>query len=176
MTRTVTSRGFFGVAVYQPKTEANVGSLWRSADLFGAAFLATVGRRYTHQASDTTRAATHTPLLHYADLDDLLAHLPHGCPLVGVELDPRGTDLDRLAHPERALYLLGAEDHGLPPAVLDRCHYLTAIPTARPRSLNVACAGSIVLSHRHSSGRIAPERRLTRRARPATPATTKDTP
>lgn len=145
-------RGYFGVACYRPKTGANVGSLWRSATLFGAAFLATVGRRYVRQASDTEKAANHTPLLHFADLDDLIEHLPHSCPLVGVELDPRATPLPRFAHPERALYLLGAEDDGLPPAVLDRCHHLVQIPTAIPRSMNVACAGSVLMSDRYSAG------------------------
>jgi tRNA(Leu) C34 or U34 (ribose-2'-O)-methylase TrmL len=31
------ARGFFGVAVWKPKTEVNVGTLWRSANVFGAA-------------------------------------------------------------------------------------------------------------------------------------------
>lgn len=146
------TRGYFGVAVYHPKTAANVGSLWRSAVLFGASFLATVGHRYgNRQPSDTEHAADHTPLIHFANLDDLIEHLPYSCPLVGVELDPRARALDVFAHPERALYLLGAEDRGLPMSVMDRCHYLVQIPTAVPRSMNVACAGSVVLSHRHLS-------------------------
>lgn len=47
------TRGYFGVAVYRPKTEANIGTLWRSATAYGAAFLATVGQRHQRQASDT---------------------------------------------------------------------------------------------------------------------------
>lgn len=145
----VQTRGYFGVAAYRPKTSANVGSLWRTAGLFGAAFLGTVGHRYAKQPSDTENTAGHTPLMHYADLDDLLDHLPHGCPLIGVELDPRAIPLDSFQHPLRALYLMGAEDNGLPPAVLNRCHHIVQIPTVHPRSMNVACAGSIVLGHRH---------------------------
>jgi len=146
-------RGFFGVGVYRPKHESNVGSLWRTAVAYDAAFLATVGRRYTHQASDVGNAARHTPLHHYADLDDLIDHLPHSCPVVGVELDPRATLLDEFRHPERALYLLGAEDDGLPPEVLDRCHHLLTIPSALPRSLNVAVAGGVVVAHRYLATR-----------------------
>jgi len=146
-------RGFFGIGVYRPKHEVNVGSLWRTAIAYDAAFLATIGRRYTYQASDTGNAARHTPLHHYPDLDDLIAHLPHGCPVVGVELDPRATQLDEFRHPERALYLLGAEDHGLPPKVIDRCHYLVGIPSVLPRSLNVAVAGGIVIAHRYLATR-----------------------
>lgn len=149
------SRGYFGVGIYRPKRQVNVGGLWRSASAYGAAFFATVGHRYEREAADTTHARIHTPLHHYGDLDDLLAHLPHVCPLVGVELDPRATPLDGFAHPHRALYLLGAEDDGLPPAVLDRCHFLVQIPTAVPYSINVASAGTVVLAHRHMAARRA---------------------
>jgi tRNA G18 (ribose-2'-O)-methylase SpoU len=144
------TRGFYGVAVYRPKTANNIGSLWRSSVLFGAAFMGTVGHRYQRQPSDTVKATHNTPLVHYTDFDDLVEHLPHGCPIVGVELDPRAVPLGQFVHPLRALYLFGAEDNGLPPAVIDRCHYLLQIPTAVPTSMNVACAGSIVLSDRYS--------------------------
>jgi tRNA G18 (ribose-2'-O)-methylase SpoU len=145
-------RGYFGVAVYQPKTEANIGSLWRSASAFGAAFIATVGRRYqTRQASDTTYASKHIPLLNFPTMDDLLGHLPNSCPLVGVELDTRAKSLNTYHHRERALYLLGAEDRGIPPKVLDMCHDLVQIPTVTPWSINLACAGSILLASRHTS-------------------------
>lgn len=144
-------RGFFGVAVYRPKQESNVGSLWRSSSAYGASFLATVMERYPRrQAGDTTDSARHIPLQHYATLSDLIEHLPQGCPLVGVELDPRATPLNEFQHPERALYLLGAEDKGLPMEVLDRCHYLVQVPTVTPWSINVACAGSAVLYDRYA--------------------------
>lgn len=149
MNRGIT-RGYFGVAIYRPKQESNVGSLWRSASAYGAAFVATVEERYPRrQASDTTDTSRHVPLHHYSSINDLIEHLPHDCPLIGVELDPRATSLASYNHRERALYLLGAEDKGLPTEVLDRCHDLIQIPTVTPWSINVACAGAIVLSHRH---------------------------
>lgn len=149
------TRGYFGVAVYRPKHDTNVGSLWRTAISYGAAFMATVGRRYQLQASDTGNARLHTPLLHFRDIVDLIEHLPHGCPLVGVELDPRAVPLDEFVHPLRGLYLLGAEDHGLPQHVIDRCHYLVTIPSVMPWSLNVSVAGGIVAAHRHMAKRPA---------------------
>lgn len=148
------SRGFFGTAIWHPKHETNVGGLWRSAAAFGAAFTATVGARYDRmQASDTSKTRQHTPLFHFSSLDDLLVHLPHSCPLVGVELDPRAELLHEFTHPERALYLLGAEDHGLPPAVTDRCHLLVQVPSVVSWSLNVATAGSLVFYDRHVKAR-----------------------
>lgn len=46
------------------------------------------------------------------------------------------------------VYLLGAEDHGIPTRVLDRCHYTISIPTIRDWSMNVATAGAIVMYDR----------------------------
>lgn len=144
------SRGYFAIGIVNTKTEANVGTLWRSASLYGAAFVFTVGRRYQRQASDTTATPRHVPLFHFATLQDLVDHLPHSCPLVGVELDEQAVPLTRYGHRERAAYLLGAEDQGLSPAHLLACHDIVQIETAAPWSMNVAAAGSIVLHHRHA--------------------------
>lgn len=151
------TRGYFGIGIVNGKTEANIGSLWRAATLYDASFVFTVGRRYKRQASDTPNTPRHTPLFEFQTFDDLLAHLPYGCPLVGVELDPRAVPLTEFRHPERACYLLGAEDHGLPVAVLDRCHMLVQIESALPASMNVACAGSLLLHNRFT----APAREVT---------------
>jgi tRNA G18 (ribose-2'-O)-methylase SpoU len=142
--------GFFGMVVYRAKSEINIGTLWRSAFLYDAAFIGTVGARYQRQASDTPGTTNHIPLMTYDTLDDLRDHLPYDCPLVGVELAGGACSLQRYCHPPRALYLLGAEDHGLSPTVLDQCHQVVQIPTVRDWSMNVAVAGSIVMYDRHS--------------------------
>lgn len=146
------SRGFAGVVCWQPKHEVNVGTLWRSAFLYDVAFLGTVGRRYEHQASDTPNTPNKIPLVHYSDIDDLKAHLPHGCPLIGIELAENSIPLTKFWHPPNACYLLGAEDHGLPPKVLEKCHQVVQIPTPNPWSMNVSVAGSIVLNDRYVKG------------------------
>ena len=149
------SRGYFAIGIEHTKTPQNIGTLWRSANLYGAAFLYTVGARYAKQSSDTMSSPSHIPLMHFVDLDDLKAHLPYSCPLVGVEM---GDDSYRLAdytHPERACYLLGAEDHGLTLRATEMCHQLVQIETLRPQSLNVAVAGSILLHDRHVSRKEA---------------------
>jgi tRNA G18 (ribose-2'-O)-methylase SpoU len=140
-------RGYFGIGVYHPKHAENIGTLMRSAYAFGANFAFTIGRRYSRQASDTPNAGLHLPLYHYMTLEDLIDHLPIGCPLIGVELHERASLLNRFVHPERACYLLGAEDHGIPQAILDQCHYAVEIPHAA-QCLNVSTAGSIVMYDR----------------------------
>lgn len=139
-------RGFFAIGIWHPKTEVNVGTLWRTAHIFGAAFVFTVGRRYKRQASDTLNTPNHVPLMHFKDIEDLAEHLPHSCRLIGVELTERATPSHVFNHDQRACYLLGAEDNGLSPAVLESCHDVLKLPGRS--SLNVAVAGSLVVYDR----------------------------
>ena len=56
--------------------------------------------------------------------------------------------METFQHPKRAIYLLGAEDTGLPPMIVDACHFHVTIPTVRSSSFNVAMAGTIVMYDR----------------------------
>lgn len=143
---TVPMRGYFEIGIYNPKTAANVGTLWRSAYQLGASGIFTIGQRCKKQSSDTTQAWRHIPLREYGDMDHFLHCGPVGCLLVAVEMG--GSALSGYAHPERAIYLLGAEDHGLPDKVLSRCHSLVSLEAVRTASYNVAVAGSLVMYHR----------------------------
>lgn len=142
----------FGIGIYHTKTEHNVGSLMRSAYCFGASFVFTIGRRYRTQASDTTCTVRNIPYYDYQTIDDLLAHMPFGSRLIGVELDDRARPLDEFCHPAHAVYLLGAEDHGIPPSVLDLCHDIVQIPDLK-HCLNVSNTGTTVLYDRKAKGR-----------------------
>lgn len=140
-------RGYFGIGVYHPKTEENIGTLWRSAYLFGASFIFTIGKRYKKQSSDTSNTYAHVPLLNYMTYEDFYQHMPFSCPLVCVELTDKALPLDTFIHLERGVYLLGAEDHGLPESITDS-KTTVIIPSGKKFSLNVATAGSIVMYDR----------------------------
>jgi tRNA G18 (ribose-2'-O)-methylase SpoU len=145
----VKARGYFGVGIEAAKTPENVGGLWRSAHAFGAAFMFTIGARYPRrQSPDTTNAWRHIPLHEFDDVAGFAASVPRDCTVIGVETDERlaPRELVPFTHPERAVYLLGAEDRGLSAAVVELCRDLVEIPTAY--CLNVATAGSIVLYDR----------------------------
>lgn len=139
-------RGYFAIGIYNPKKEVNIGTLWRTAYILGAAYVFTVGARYKLQSSDTVKTHRHIPLIHYTDFDDFYEHLPYDAQLVGVELAEKARELSTFTHPQRAIYLLGAEDHGLSEAIMDKCHHLIKLRGAY--SLNVSVAGSIVMYHR----------------------------
>ena len=137
---------FFGIGIEHTKTHQNVGTLWRSANLLGASFIFTIGRRYKRQSSDTMQTWKTIPLWHFETVDAMLSHSPFDCLLIGVELDERATPIQSCVHPDRCIYLLGAEDHGLTKATRDRCHRLVQLPGRA--SMNVASAGTVVLYDR----------------------------
>lgn len=137
---------YFEVGVFQPKRELNIGTLWRSALQMGANGLFTIGRRYRAQTSDIFQAPKSIPLKHYVSFQDFLDDRPAGMPLVAIEMG--GEKLASFQHPTRALYLLGAEDNGLPAYVLEKCDKLVSLESARQPSYNLAVSGSIVLYHR----------------------------
>jgi tRNA(Leu) C34 or U34 (ribose-2'-O)-methylase TrmL len=138
--------GYFGIGVFNPKTENNVGTLWRSAHNFGAQFIFTIGTRWKYQCSDTTRAWRRIPLFEYQTFDQFANSRPRSCQLVGIEQSEKSVDLVGYWHFPRAIYILGAEDNGLPDYVQEQCNAIIHIST--PMCLNVAVAGSIVLYDR----------------------------
>jgi len=141
-----TKRGYFEIGIYNSKTPHNLGTLWRSAFQLGAAGIFTIGHRYQKQASDTVKAYKHIPLRQFTTFDEFMLARPHDCPLIGIEMG--GRSLGAFTHPEAAIYLLGAEDHGLPPKIIEKCQHVISIDSIRTASFNVAVAGSLVMYHR----------------------------
>lgn len=148
------ARGFFEIGVYHPKTEENIGTLMRSAFQLGAAGVFTIGRRYRAQSSDTYKTLRHVPVRHFATFAEFQDARPMGARLVGIEMG--GKSLGESSHPQSAVYLLGAEDHGLPPDVLAECQQVISLDAVRVPSYNVAVAGSLVMYHRNFLGKVCP--------------------
>ena len=139
-------RGYFGIGILNGKIIENIGTLWRSANIFGAAFIFTIGSRYKKQASDTMQTWRHIPLYHYETFELFYNQLPYDCQLIGIELDEKSISIDNFIHPQRCIYLLGAEDSGLTNEALNKCHKIIQLPGNY--CLNVSVAGSIVLFDR----------------------------
>ena len=139
-------RGYCGIGIFDVKTDVNIGTLWRSAFAMGASHIFAIGKRYKAQASDTVKAHRHIPFFEYLTFEDFYEHIPKEARLVGIEIIPTAIELQKYKHPEQAVYLLGAEDYGLPERILAKCHEVVSIPSTY--CLNVAVAGSIVLYDR----------------------------
>lgn len=139
-------RGYCGIGVYRPKTGVNIGTLVRSARCFGADFVFTVGKRYVREAS-STKHERHIPVLHFEDESTWRQAMPSNAQLVCVEITENAKRLRSYPHPERAVYLLGAEDTGIPQEVMAGCE---VVQVDTEFCLNVATAGSIVLYDRNA--------------------------
>lgn len=142
-------RGYFEIGIYHTKTVSNVGTLWRSAYQLGAAGIFTIGKRYPYQASDTLKTYRHVPMREFVTFEDFLKSQPKAACLIGIEIG--GKPLAKCHHPEQAIYLLGAEDFGLPDNIIKQCDRLISIESLRTESYNVSVAGSLVMYSRYLS-------------------------
>lgn len=153
-------KGFHGIGCFGMKTEQNYGTLFRTAQILNADFVFLIGCRFKMQASDTCKSWRNMPVFEYKDFADFQNHRPFAAQLVGIELDARARPLKNYVHPKQAIYLLGAEDNGLPAEVLSACQDIIQLPG--DNSLNVSVAGSIVLYDRYAKTLNPPSKNKTR--------------
>ena len=140
--------GYVGVGIYNGKRTYNFGALVRTARVFGADFVFSVGHRNPTETS-SVRAELTTPVFHFETLSLFVASIPANAHLVCVELAADAVDIRTYAHPPRAVYLLGPEDGALPGDIM-RQHDTVVLPGAYP--LNVAMAATVVLYDRLLKG------------------------
>jgi len=138
--------GFYGIGIENSKFKANLGTLFRSAQAFGADFIFTIGNRYAHQSGDTGKSWQSVPLFHYDSFEQFNESKPKSSVLIGVEINESSKSLKNFCHPKRAIYLLGAEDYGLSEKAAAACNYIVEVPTSI--CLNVATTGSIIMYDR----------------------------
>lgn len=141
-------RGYFGIGIWNPQFEVNIGTLFRSAYLFNTNFLFTIGRKYRRTASDTVNVKEHIPFFNYESCEEFFKNIPDGARLIAVENVEKSYDLKKFVHPEKAIYLLGSEIQTLPKKILDRCYACVKIATPKDICMNVSSAGSILLYDR----------------------------
>jgi len=143
-------RGYFGIGVENLKSKVNLGTLWRSAYCLGADFIFVIGNRWGKQSSDTIKAYRHIPLYQYENTEHFLKSRPYDCLMVGIEITEKARSIYTFIHPERVIYVLGAEDSSL--TFLDKCQSIIQIPSKF--CLNVATAGAIIMYDRNQKREI----------------------
>lgn len=141
-------RGYFGIACYAPKNRINIGGIWRSAHVFGASWIATIGARYRRQAADTTKAWKHVPLWEFLTVEEFWEKIPRECRLVVVERREKSVPLTSFVHPERAVYVFGPEEGSVPRQLCEKALAVVEIPTAH--CLNLATTAGIVMYDRQT--------------------------
>jgi tRNA G18 (ribose-2'-O)-methylase SpoU len=136
--------GYVGIGIYNVKRTHNFGAVIRTARVFGANFVFSVGHRNPQEQSSIHAELT-VPHFHFQTLDDFVGAIPVNAKLVCVELTPGALDVRTYVHPPRAVYLLGPE-HGTLPQGIMRAHDTLILPGKYP--LNVAMAATVVLYDR----------------------------
>lgn len=118
----------------------------RAAFVFGSSHIVISGNRYRslkNLPADTVRAWKHMPIFTASSVFD---HIPCDCVLVAIDLIDGARQLPQYTHPERAMYIFGAEDSTLGPSVLNQCRDVVSIPTNR--CMNLAACVNVVLYDR----------------------------
>jgi RNA methyltransferase, TrmH family len=137
-----------GIALWRVADPGNVGTLIRSADALGPAFVALSAGSADPTSPKAIRASMgalfRVPLLEFEK-----------APRPWTALVPRGgAPLDEVEGIRHGSLVLGAERDGLPDEVLTRCDERASIRLAGGAdSLNVAMAGTIALYERRRRGR-----------------------
>ncbi len=138
-------RGYAGIGLDNPKSSINVGAALRAAGVYGAAFVAASGKRFTSDKTDTMKAYRHLPLLRPSSLSDII---PFDCVPVAVDILEGAIPLPEYKHPERAFYIFGAEDNTLGERITSWCRDVVYVPTNG--CMNLAACVNVVLYDRLS--------------------------
>ena len=129
-----------GIALWHVGDPGNVGTIVRTADALGPAFVALSAGCADPTGPKALRASMgalfRVPLARFDD-----------APRPWVGLVPRGSrPLPELELGQRVTFVLGAEREGLTPELTEKCDELASIPLADgAESLNVAVAAAIAL-------------------------------
>lgn len=154
---------FFAIGIARSHAAPNHGPLWRTALQLGAAYTFTIGAAYSLRIdarADVYKHLRSVPCLAYADEEAFWRARAVGADVVAVEVG--GEDLGSFVHPQRAIYVLGAEREGLGKEVVERCdrHVSITVAEGRPGSMNVAAAAAVVMWDRVGKERMRAKKRV----------------
>ena len=138
----------FSVAVYNISKEFNIGSLLRTAHCAKVKEFFLIGKKsfntYAAVSSDKW-----TKISYLETIEQFLSHIKEtNYNLVLIDQANNSKSLFDFEYPQNPLFLLGAEKGGIPDLVKNLNHPILEIPQyGLVHSLNLSCAGSIVIYH-----------------------------
>jgi tRNA(Leu) C34 or U34 (ribose-2'-O)-methylase TrmL len=139
---TTVERGYAAIGCRAITKDANVGGVLRAAHCYGASLICVAGP-FTRQASDTTKAFRHIPML---QVNDLMDAIPYDCVPVAVDLLADASSLIDFVHPQRAFYIFGPENGTLGKNITDKCKHKVFVPTNY--CMNLAATVNVILYDR----------------------------
>ncbi|MBC6497106.1 MAG: TrmH family RNA methyltransferase [Alphaproteobacteria bacterium GM7ARS4] len=147
-------RGYYCVALEQPRFEENVGAVLRACGVYEANLVVLrQGGRLALGGQDTLRSHRHIPVV---IVEDIFTALPINCTPVAVDFIEGACPLPHYVHPERAFYIFGPENGTLAPNIVKACHHAIYVPTQI--SMNLAASVNVVLYDRAAKRNEWPQR------------------
>jgi tRNA G18 (ribose-2'-O)-methylase SpoU len=141
-----TRRHDFHVAIENFQHDANIGTVVRTANAFGARAVHIVGRKqWNRRGAMVTDRYQH--VFHQPDFDALAAYAKaEGLALVAVDNTPGSVRIETTTLPARCVLLFGQEGPGLSPAAKQRAELVVSIAQfGSTRSINAGVAAGIVM-------------------------------
>lgn len=137
------------VAAWQVKNPQNVGSLMRLVDNVGGDELILLDDENDKREASVKKTAGlsyKNVSLRYQDSGDFFACIPDGYTVVAIETSETSVNLFQTKLPQKVVFLLGSEMHGLPPTLLAQCPVSVYIPmTGKCKSMNISHALAVAL-------------------------------
>lgn len=144
------------LALINPKSPQNMGSILRAAGCYQSQSIRYTGERYTRAKrfhTDTKNIHLDIPVNQVEHIIDLQAD--KYLKKVAVELVEGATPLPLFEHPEDALYIFGPEDGSIEQSVIDQCDSVVYIPTKG--CMNLAATVNVLLYDRLAKTQAMPE-------------------
>jgi len=154
------------IALTDPKTPTNVGSVMRAAGNYNVDQVLYSGNRYAHAAkfkinkhnTDTRNMRNKIPLTQVDDfinIKDLLENIPSTTKIICVDLVEGAIPLPYFVHPELAVYIFGPEDGTISQEVIDCADDVVYVPTTG--CMNLAASVNVLLYDRLAKSDVMKE-------------------
>ena len=137
------------IIAYKLQTPENIGSIIRLGANIGCSKLIFLNPNKTYKEYKIKRVGGRAADIidwQIVDSEDPFEFLPHGYELVALETYTNATNIYQTQLPPKMALLVGAEDDGVPIALLERCSKVVYIPLNGPvQSMNVAQATGVAM-------------------------------
>jgi tRNA G18 (ribose-2'-O)-methylase SpoU len=134
----------YAVLMQQLQGDFNIGTVIRSANIFGAQEVYYIGKRH-YDRRGAVGAHHYTNVKFLESMEDLRA-LKSTYTLIGLDNVSGSVPLESFVWPDNPLMIFGEEGPGIAPEYLAECQHLVSITQyGSVRSLNAASAASIVM-------------------------------
>ena len=145
----------FSVLMQQLEHDFNIGSVVRNADIFGAKEVFYYGDRKRFDSRGCVGSNHYSRITHLKTLEQVEI-LRENTLFVALETFPSAVDIRDFKWPLNCTMLIGEENGGLTPSLLEMADYVVKIPLyGAVRSLNAACASAVAMySYIEQHGRL----------------------